>query len=359
MKNLLRELDIFDKFSNVDYAIHTVGGKLMSYIFAIFAAILIFAESTTYSQPIVYRDLQNIPQLENDNTANFTFSVQVALPCFYLHLDVLDSIGVERLDLENTVQFKRMSYDNKFIGISNESLRDICLPCHGLKPEGQCCNTCDEIIELFREKGQPFDPQPFDQCMGRIDFKKDMRESCLIEGTINTFKSPGQIHIAPGKNTKYRRSGHFHDVSLSPETSCPHSIHDFYIGKKMENSISPIRGKVFRNRDSIPRIYLYDLVVTKVIHTFNDVVTDTSYEYSHNLGIKIYNSHLIYQPGIYFKYQFSPMTIVERKISKSPMRFIVTSVGVLAGMFAFLTAMSGVLSKVCPAEGPRVPIAFQ
>ncbi|EAY19952.1 hypothetical protein TVAG_402060 [Trichomonas vaginalis G3] len=359
MKNLLKELDIFDKFADAEFALHTIGGKFMSAIFSIIAVILIFAELFNYTKPIVYRDLLNIPQLDKDNTVNFTFSIQVALPCFFLHFDALDSIGVEMLDVSNDIKFKRMSVDNRFIDYSNESLKDICLPCHGLKPEGECCNTCDEVKAIFEARGEDFNPLPFDQCMGNVNFKKDMSESCLIEGTIHTFKSPGQFHIAPGRNTKFRRTGHQHDTGLSPEASCPHTIHEFYVGQKYDNVRSPIRGKIFRDRDSLPRIYLYDLFITKVLHTFNDALQYTSYEYSYNLGAKIFNPGSFYQPGIYFKYMFSPMTIVERSISKNPMRFLVTSVGVLAGIFAFLNAVGGMMAKICPTEGPRVPEALK
>ena len=358
---ILRDLDLFDKFVNTDYATSTFGGRFFSMLFSVFGLVFITAEIAQYSKPIIYSDLLYSPHLETENRVNFTFSIQVGQPCYYLHLDVLDNLGRNVLNIKKGATFKRMSQSDSYIGEANDSVQNICFPCHDFVPGKNCC-FCSDIINRMQELGMSIRDnsdfiKKYPQCTGDIELKVDETETCIIDATLPLYKTTTEFHIGTGRNLGIVKGQHTHDLSLGLINKMTHTIHDFYIDQRRNNTISPLRGKMYNK--AAPFIFMYDIKTTPVITTHNGKLIDSSYEYSLTEGHLTYHGSISKDPGIYFNVHFSPMTVAHRIVTKNMMRLIVSSAGVLAGAFALITALNGLLSKFCSLDGPKMPIAFK
>jgi hypothetical protein len=355
----LRELDLFDKFMNSDYATSTFGGRMFSAMFYIFGIFFITAEMISYSRPLVFRDLLYSPRLEAQNKVNFTIKIQVDQPCYFLHFDIIDNLGLKILNENKNVVFKRMSQSNQFIAVSNSSVQDICFSCYDLIPDKNCC-FCEDIVNFMRKNNIDINSNimRYEQCSDEFKFDVDDTETCLIEANVPIFRTTGEIHIGTGINKEGHGSKHVHDLYFGMRDRLAHSIYDFYINERRNNTISPLKGKIFRTKRAT--VFTYNIKVTKVVHTHNGEFVDQTYEYSLNEGhVNFHGPALSNNPGIYVTYQFSPFTVVERTVTKNPMKLAVSAAGVLAGAFAVVTAMNGLLSKFCPVDGPKTPVAFK
>ena len=355
----LRELDLFDKFTNSDYATSTFGGRLFSGLFSLFGIFFIAAEIVSYSRPLVFRDLLYSPHLESQNKVNFSIKVQVNQPCYYLHFDVLDNLGNQILNENKSVIFKRMSQSDQFLGVSNSSVQDVCFSCRGLIPGKECC-FCEDIIKYMNEHNMDLKANIMDypQCSGDMQLDVDDTETCLIEAKVPVFRTTGEIHIGTGRNKRDKSGKHVHDLGLGKMDNLAHTIFDFFINEERNNTVSLLKGKIYRTQNAV--VFTYNIKATTVMHTFNGKFIDYSYEYAMNEGhVNYHGPSLSNNPGIYFTYQFSPFTVVERTVTKNPLKFAVSAAGVLAGAFAVITAMNGLLSKFCPVDGPKTPVAFK
>ena len=358
---ILRDLDLFDKFVNADYATSTFGGRMFSMLFALFGIVFISAEIASYSKPIIYRDLLYSPHLEHENRVNFTFSIQIGQPCYFLHLDVIDNLGRNSLNIKKNAVFKRFSKENYYLGLMDDNIQDLCISCQGFVPGKNCC-FCSYIIERMnelnlsmRENGDIL--SKFPQCMGEIELRVDKTEKCLIEATLPLYKTATEFHIGTGRNLGIVNGEHKHDYDHTLIAKLTHVINEFYIGDLKNNSISPLRGKMYRKE--APFVFMYDIKATPVIYSYNGKVVDTSYEYSLTEGHLTFHGSISRDPGIYFNVHFSPSTVAHRTVTKNMMRLVVSSAGVLAGAFAFTLALNGLLSKLCSLDGPRRPVAFK
>ena len=358
---ILRDLDLFDKFVNADYATSTFGGRLFSMLFAIFGFVFISAEIASYSKPIIYRDLLYSPHLETENRVNFTFSIQIGQPCYFLHIDIFDDLGRNSLNVRKNVAFKRLSKTYESIGLMEENIQDLCPSCQGFVPGKKCC-FCNDIIERMNELNLSLRDNSdiiakFPQCSGDLKLPVDETEKCLIEATLPLYKTTTEFHIGTGRNVKNQNGKHTHELYDEHKSKFSHVINEFYIQELKNNSISPLRGKMYRKE--APIIFIYDIKATPVIYTYNGKLIDTSYEYSLTEGHLTYHGSISRDPGIYFNVHFSPSTVAHRTVTKNMLRLVVSSTGVLAGAFAFTSALNAILSKLFSLDGPRRPVAFK
>ena len=239
MSSFLQTVDVFDKFRDDGFRVQTKTGSLISMAFLFFSFLVIGTEIFNYLQPKYYRDLNVDPSLTNNqDLINISINVLIDLPCFFLHLDVLDSLGFDQYYVRDTVKFKRLSLikesdseslpstlsSYKFLGIANKTAKDVCFSCYDIAdflPEKKesCCNSCEQLILLYRQFGRKPEPQNWDQCKaGKYSRDVTFDEKCQVKGKITVNKVPGSFHIAPGINSaflmKYRRGGHSHNLNF-------------------------------------------------------------------------------------------------------------------------------------------------
>lgn len=79
-----------------------------------------------------------------------------------------------------------------------------CGECYGAGKEGECCNTCEEVISAYRRKSWSVEGimRTASQCKG-YDFlsqwKSGVAKGCSIKGHLSVSKVQGHIYIVPGR----------------------------------------------------------------------------------------------------------------------------------------------------------------
>lgn len=396
MSTFLQTVDVFDKFRDDGFRVQTKTGSLISIAFLFFSVIVIGTEIYNFLQPKLYRDLNVDPSLTNNQELiNISINVLVNLPCFFLHLDVLDSIGLDRYYVSDTVKFKRLSLiqesdseelpptlsSYKFLGIANKTAKDVCFSCYDVAdylPEKNeaCCNSCEQLILLYRQFGKKPEPQNWEQCKaGKYSRDVTFDEKCQVKGKITVNKVPGTFHIAPGINNqflmKYHHGNHQHKLNYDfPKQGLgmTHQIINIRFGSKniprSSNHLSNIlngrpnlqnnkfnRSSRNENRRKQAMIYKYDLTSTPAVYVKktkngNEVKAvgfDTSM-----INFQYPRSFPNQNPGIFFYYTFTPYTVVISNDAKESdiIQVISSTMGFLAGVFVVASIIDAILAQL-------------
>jgi hypothetical protein len=94
----LRSLDIFDKFNDEELRVRTRSGTILSIFLAIFGGLYFAIKTVRFFTPKIYRDLAMTPSVVNQQDfVNISVSISVDLPCYFLHLDAIDILGISHL----------------------------------------------------------------------------------------------------------------------------------------------------------------------------------------------------------------------------------------------------------------------
>ena len=167
---------------------------------------------------------------------NITFP---ALHCNDVHLDVIDVAGDSQLEISDKMFKQRLNIKDgkpksktkiaaeanikaeedkkKRDAISQKVPGDYCGPCYGaLEKEGDCCNTCDEVLEAYKKKRwnenavQPLAEQCIREGRGKNEPKKMTKgEGCNLSGHFTVNRVAGNFHIAMGEGVD-REGRHIH-----------------------------------------------------------------------------------------------------------------------------------------------------
>lgn len=390
MSTFLQTLDVFDKFSDDELRVQTKTGACISMAFLFFSFLVLGIEMFNYLRPSLNRYLNVDPNLTNNrDLLNISINIIVDLPCFFLHLDVLDSLGASRYYVQDTVKFKRLALINpssslpttmssyRFLGINNKSAKDVCFSCYDVAkflPEGEnsCCNSCDKLIQLYKQFGLRSEPQNWDQCKaGKYSHDISLDEKCQIKGKILVNKISGSFHICPGINNKnlmkYGYGDHIHNLDFDfPENglNSTHQIISIRFGSKKipmttnshENSDDMFIENVGTNIDSGKNtkqamIYRYDLVSTPAILLSNSRSNHIkAYGYDTTfVNFKYPMEKFEQSPGIFFYYKFTPYTVV---ISKDPsqesgsVQVLSSTLGFLVGSFVLAEIIDSIFLRI-------------
>jgi len=340
MKNFLKSVDIFDKYSNEEYKLTTKSSSVMSLLFTIFCTLLLLYDFSIRLQTKFIRDLITEPQLINDQeSVNVSLSLLVNMPCYFLHLDVIDSIGSSQLNINTTAKFRRIDKNNNFIGFVNETISSMCMPCLGLLPEGYCCNSCEEIVLLHYFRGLIPNPATIPQCNNKLNTKVDQNEKCHIKGKVVLNKVNGNFHIAPGKNVP-KGNGAIHDLSgVFSFIDLTHTFYEMRIGPKLPMTNNPLNGYGQRQIPQQKVSFDYHLIVTPVFFVSRGTIIARGYDYTAKLDTSDRTS------GIYFHYSFTPYSIKITPLIQPFTQFFISTSGFFAGIFALLTLIDETLVK--------------
>ncbi|KAF7724476.1 hypothetical protein EC973_000985 [Apophysomyces ossiformis] len=170
-----------------------------------------------------------------------------------------------------------------------------CGPCYGASPKaGQCCNSCEEVEQLYAEQGWAFNPDIIEQCIKegwREKMESQSTEGCNMHGQLLVSKARGNIHFSPGKAISHG-SSHVHDVRayLLAHHDFVHEIHHLQFGNqdhqaykqkrtKMNALTNPLDGTM-RDKANPALMYQYHLkIVPTQVNYVSGYVLDT-FQYS-------------------------------------------------------------------------------
>jgi len=228
----------------------------------------------------------------------------------------------------------------KFTITSKRPFPTQCLPCH-LGELDLCC-SCAEIYDYYAaHKIENSSPDESAQCIREEEYRKAVfHEGCKINGRIQVPKIGGNFHIAPGLGAA-TFGGHSH--TLHPltftadleKTKLSHSIHKLSFGPPYPGMTDPLTGVEFSTDKLVRHIYYIRLVPTVYIDGSNIIHT---YQYSVTNHTDVVNlgTFSLQLPGIFFKYDFSPMLVQLERREKYFTHFLTRLCAIIGGTWVVL-----------------------
>jgi len=209
---------------------------------------------------------------------------------------------------------KKIPFDN----------RQKCQSCYQTVPD--ICCTCEEVEAYHKARDWIIESPSLHPLCQKVDpdTPNTINSGCRVKGTMNAFKGSGHFHIAPGTSTM-GLSGHTHTMnpfSLMEDlkkVKLSHTINYLGFGTSFPDQVNPLTGVEFQTEMLVRHMYYIRLVPT----TYNDgYLSMKTYQYAvtnHTDEFDIVNDPFSIQlPGVWFKYDFSPMLV---QLEKRPKYF--------------------------------------
>lgn len=285
---VVEKLDFMFPKVDREFTVKTKGGGVASLVATGLVAILILAEVITwYAQ-----NGAEVSRTYVDNSLGKKMRVNMnivfpGLACDDLHLNVIDVAGDHQLDIQDTLKKRKLHKNGSPMTVQEMDVEtnvhrkqqaekdrvmkqklpeDYCGPCYGAaETEGQCCQSCDELIEAYTKKKWKTDMLKFtsEQCIreGRDhqEAKKLItNQGCHLTGYMLLNRVSGNFHIAMGEGIE--RDGR-HIQTFNPEDApnfnASHIIHDLSFGPA--DGTEPLTGttKIVTERVGTTGLFQY------------------------------------------------------------------------------------------------------
>lgn len=227
--SMVKRLDFMFPKVESEYTVQTDRGGIASLVAILLCTILVMAETWTW-------------YAQNHSTVEHTYvdtslgkrmrvNINITFPqlaCVDLHMDVMDVAGDSQINIHDTLVKRHLhtngtplsqeevkvqtnkhqqEYQEKERILKEKLPPNYCGPCFGAhETEGQCCQTCDELLEAYKKKMWKYDMLEFtaEQC---IREGRDMQEpkrmtkglGCNLSGYMTLNRVAGNFHIAMGE----------------------------------------------------------------------------------------------------------------------------------------------------------------
>jgi hypothetical protein len=306
--------------------VKTVNGAILSFALSLFGAFLFIVQLANFLIPDLSRSLGAARTTPGETTiVNISLTILISFPCHFLHLDSRDVLGFSQL-YANTVTLRRYSSNGIFLGNAPYPNQSSCSPCFGVRPEGECCNSCEELILLHRLKNMDPAPEKWPQCANPPENLPTLDEGCHLKGKLTVNKVPGLFGVQFTR-TLYNATG-LNSFNLS------HILVRIRFGPKVPWTSTPLEAFRVIQRSVEPLRYDYDLICTPVLFVRNGEVIERSYEYTPMLRASEPDPRIGTVPGLFFWYRFTPYTVTVSYRTKPLSTFVSVTFGVLSGGFA-------------------------
>jgi len=237
--------------------------------------------------------------------------------------------------------------------IDKTKLPGYCGPCYGAEEKpGQCCNTCDEVKQLYRKKGWSItNLGDIEQCLSAGDAQKDYQEAlqrgegCQIYGFLEVNRVAGNFHFAPGKSFQHAHM-HIHDLAAfnSGEFNVSHRVNRLSFGSDYPGIVNPLDGteKTLGADKGGGMFMYYAKVVPTSYHYLDGKIVDTN-QFSvteHFRTVKKSEGQGL--PGIFVFYELSPIMVQFTETKKSLAHFLTQLCAILGGVFT----VAGMIDRI-------------
>jgi hypothetical protein len=333
----LESVDIFDKFSEVEYHVKTISGALLSLFLAFFGSILFVFQIAHFLTPDLSRNLGASRTTPGETTlVNISLTIHISFPCHFLHLDTRDTLGFSQL-YANTVTLRRYASNGTLLGLAPYPNRSHCHPCFDARPTDECCNSCEELVLLYRLKNLTPSPENWPQCSPLPENLPNLDETCNLKGKLTVNKVRG-LFVVRFTRGLYNASG-LRNFNLS------HVLGRIRFGPKVPWTSMPLEAIRVTQKTEEPLHYLYELVCTPVIFVRDGEIVERTYEYLPIVTTKSIDKTSL-SPGLFFLYQFTPYTVTVSYRTKSLSALVSATFGILSGGFAITSFLDRFLYKV-------------
>lgn len=389
-------LDVFQKTAE-EAKQQSTAGATVTIIGVILLILLVISEMREYMTPKKEENLfVNYSTSGEKMSINFRV-VFLSLPCEAINFDVADRMGEEQVAVENEfitkmpwsgdiekvtdetlkvlsgfgsgnrVNIGDWNFQNKmWAGLKDGVLRGArqrrkapvgssipqtndegCLSCYEAQEGNKCCNNCYDLRKAFVEKGLKAEAaNKHPQCKGAET------EGCLVGGKLDVNKVQGNVHIAVGES--HVEGGHHHHHwpervrALGFNTS--HYISHFSFGKEYPGMINPLDGFQFTETGVGQMSYFVQVVPTTYISPSGEKIETNQFSVTYHHSMVDLNSDHIELPGVFFKYDISPLRIQIQEENKPFSRFVIRILAVVGGIWAVIgmvyASTNTVVSKV-------------
>ena len=305
---VVQKLDFMFPKVDREFTVQTKGGGVASLVAYGLIAVLLLAELLSWmgQQNALVEHIQVDQSLGKRLQINLNITFP-ALACEDLHLDAIDVAGDSQIDIEDTLKKRKLHLDGR--PLSKEEVEvetnfhrqqqeqkeallkkglpdDYCGPCFGAhEEEGQCCQTCDEVIEAYKKKRWKTDLVKYtaEQCIreGRDnDEPKKMTkgQGCNLSGFMTVNRVSGNFHIAMGEGVE-RDGRHIHTFlpEDAPNFNASHVINHLSFGSpEHEVDLSSSGGRSSTQPfQAVTKIVTEDSGTTGLFQYFIKVVPTT------------------------------------------------------------------------------------
>ncbi|GAM25114.1 hypothetical protein SAMD00019534_082890 [Acytostelium subglobosum LB1] len=358
--NWVETIKLFDFYPKLDESVplqKTVYGGMATTICLIFTFFLLCSEMYYYTFPIRNHSLR--VDITRGNRLQINLDIHFpSLVCSDINVESVDGIdGRPIKDAAFQLVRERLDKHGVIIDPSNPPPGFFaCVPCqlpagkYSVISAQRCCNDCDSLRSFYRNNKVPqhiADLAP--QCLIREPEHDD--EGCRIYGTLSVQKMKGDIHMLAGKGVEQQHQGHSHHVhefthdqlKRLHKFNISHHIHQFSFGNHVEGLVNPLEGYGVLTHGLGLQTYYIQVVPT--IYRQNEYVLETN-QYSFTSEYTPITPMRFTNPGLYFKYDMSPLMIEVDQSSKPFVELITSVCAIGGGMYVVFGILYNVIYKV-------------
>ncbi|CAF1218374.1 unnamed protein product [Adineta ricciae] len=332
--DIVRDLDAFVKVEN-DFKQPTTTGGTISIITIIVVICLSVVHIATFQSHTLKYDYD--VDWDHDSKLKINIDMTVAMNCKVIGSDVLDVTNTNpmesgKLDEEDTwfelspqqqVVFDNLQMGYKLIREQYHAIHDL------LWLQGH-------MIEELPEREVKLD-RPHD--------------ACRLHGTLEVNKLAGNFHIILGKAFSFF-GAHAHISPMGAQhmaLNFSHRIDHLSFGLPTPGLVQPLNGDLkLTNTSSQIFQYFLEVVPTVVqtsyanVETYQYAVTEKTRTIDHASG-----SHGI--PGIFIRYEISPLKIAVKEVHRSYFMLLVELAGIFGGVYATSGMIHSLISVIYDA----------
>eukprot|EP00850_Spirogloea_muscicola_P018358 SM000167S02971 [mRNA] locus=s167:276772:280105:+ [translate_table: standard] len=374
----LKALDAYPKV-NEDFYSRTLSGGIITLASSAAMAALFLNELWLFMQPTVVSELT----VDTARGDTLQINLDVTFPrisCASLSLDAMDISGEQHLDVVHNIFKRRLSEDGKPIdvgikgGIGKHEVTKLkhkdgrevghnethCGSCYGAEENpDDCCNTCDEVRDAYRNRGWAFtNAENIEQCVreGYLDnIKSQEGEGCNIYGLLEVNKVAGNFHFSASKSLQTSMQIHSLLPSHGGHDNLTHKVNSLSFGAHFPGILNPLDNAEWTQVRDIG-MYQYFIKVVPTIYTDlhgHTIPTNQAWGCSmpNKSIISLQPVHKRLQfsvtehfrpsafsmgqaiPGVFFFYDLSPIKVKFMETRTSFLHFITNVCAIVGGVF--------------------------
>ena len=349
----LKKFDIFPKFTDPDVKIKTATGAILSIATISAMIVLFFHEFFRFVKPRVFEEvIVDTSRVGLQRTMPINFNISIQMPCGQIHVDAFDIEGNQQADTRHDLRQVRVDEngysieDKKWLSVKKrenkgrekemlkkQQNKDYCGSCYGAGAKGQCCNSCDDVIDAFKAKGWGISGiDRWQQCIDE-GYANLGKESCSTFGVIRVQRLSGTLYFALGDVKPGNKK--LNDISrISRSINLSHTIHYLEFGPKIPGSENPLDGLII-NQDKPGRmIYDYNLNVVPTRRISRRGFEMNTYKFQPMISQKnLTDSQVHGYPGIFIHYNIAPISVISKENAYTLWKFITSVCAIIGGCF--------------------------
>jgi hypothetical protein len=354
---MFRKLDIYPKFADSDVKVKTVPGAILTILTAAAMLILFSHELYRLVKPRTFDEVAvDTSRIGLMRTMPVSFNITISVPCNNVHLDAFDYEGNQQASGRHDIRRQRIDENGIAIQekewLTREERREkgraqrildsaksssYCGSCYGAGKKGQCCNSCDDVIEAHKARGLPVDPaESFSRWQQCVDegYASLGKESCIYWGSVRVARVQGALFLSLIHDIK-PFSKKTHDVSrISRAINLSHTIRSFQFGTPVPGSAPPLDGVTVLQAEKGLVAYNYHLSVVPMRWLSRRGFEVNTFKYSVAFSQKNITARISRDvPGIYFHYDIAPFAVISKETAYTLWQFVTSVCAIVGGAF--------------------------